>query len=358
MDDYIIYPKQLRKQTIPVEKNRCFFLMPFSDDFDGIYGAIKKCLNDAEYVCNRADEISGSTPILTKILTEIMKSQYIIVDLTDSNPNVFYELGITHTLKEARNVLLLKQKNYKVPFDINHLTYTEYDPKNLKLLTSYIRDFLDECKSKNAFYDALCQHGIINYIDENNNEFVELILEKLNDDIIYYLTKMLISESTELSSTNIINTLNELKKIVEQTLTNKNYNIASKILDIYYTSLHSIHECDAVREQISHILQNFFNQFDINDNIVLEYKTRLALTMAKNDMYMDIVMPWILNYFSRSKTATIDLNRYSLESFLMTTNSPKVDNAIIKSLCDSNCYVREHISDIIGEKKLSVGAPL
>ena len=59
MDNYTIYPKQLRKQIIPVEKNRCFFLMPFSKEFNIIYGTIKLALNDAEYICNRADEILG-----------------------------------------------------------------------------------------------------------------------------------------------------------------------------------------------------------------------------------------------------------------------------------------------------------
>ncbi len=53
-------------------------LMPFSKEFDHIYGVIKNDLNDCGFICNRADEISGSKPILNKILTEILKSQYII----------------------------------------------------------------------------------------------------------------------------------------------------------------------------------------------------------------------------------------------------------------------------------------
>lgn len=65
-----------------------------------------------------------------------------------------------------------------------------------------------------------------------------------------------------------------------------------------------------------------------------------------------------IEYFSRSKTATIDLNRYSVESFLMTSTSNQVDNSIISKLCDSDCYVREHMSDIIGEKKIIAAAPL
>lgn len=358
MNNYVIYPKQLRKQSIPVERNRCFFLMPFNEEFDLIYGTIKKSLTDAEYICNRADDITGSTPILTKILTEIMRSQYIIVDLTNSNPNVYYELGIAHTLKEARNVLLLKQKNYEVPFDIRHLTYTEYDVDNLKLLTSYIRSFLNENKSKNAFYDAINLHGIINYIDENENEFIEFILKNLKEDDTDKLTQILLNDYKDISLNEINNVMLSLRNIIENVIKEKNYNMLSKILDIYYETILSLHENSILQSQISDVLGNYFDQFSISDILIREYKTRLALALAKRDMYMDIVLPWILNYFSRSKTATIDLNRYNVESFLMTSTSERVNQAIINSLCDKDCYVREHMSDIIGEKQLIEAASL
>lgn len=200
MNDYIIYPKQLGKQSIPVERNHCFFLMPFSKEFDIIYGTIKQYLNDANFICNRADEISGSTPIVAKILTSIMKSQYIIVDITKCNPNVFYELGIAHTLKEARNVFLIKQKSYEAPFDIKHLTYLEYDPQNLMLLSSQICDYLNESRAKNEFYEALRQRGIINYIDENNNEIIELILSNLDESLLDCLTQILLIDGKNILS--------------------------------------------------------------------------------------------------------------------------------------------------------------
>lgn len=123
MNEYLIYPKQLQRQTIPVEKNRCFVIMPFKDELDLMYGIVKKQLSNAGYLCNRVDEIPGSTPIINKILTEILRSRYIIADLTDCNPNVFYELGIAHSFKDASNIIILKQSGTKVPFDVTHLTY-------------------------------------------------------------------------------------------------------------------------------------------------------------------------------------------------------------------------------------------
>ena len=76
--DYKIYPKQFINDKIPIEKNRCFMLMPFSPEFDYIYGTIKKDLNDNGLICNRADEIAGSKPILNKILTENWYYNFII----------------------------------------------------------------------------------------------------------------------------------------------------------------------------------------------------------------------------------------------------------------------------------------
>lgn len=358
MNDYIIYPKQLSRQTMPIERNHCFFLMPFSKEFDIIYGTIKQYLNDENYICNRADEISGSTPIVAKILTSIIKSQYIIVDITKCNPNVFYELGIAHTLKEARNVLLLKQKNYDAPFDIKHLTYLEYDPKNLKFISSQICDFLNESRTKNEFYEALRQHGIINYIDESNNDLIELIISNVNERSIECLTQILLVDGKRYDLDIICNSLMTLRKLIEQFLLEKAYPTVSKLLDIYYEEIQSVKEHDMFRVEVSFVLYNFFEQFNVDDIIAREYKTRLALMLARHEMYMDIVLPWILNYFSRSKTANIDLNRYSVESFLMTSTSTQVDEAIISKLCDSDCYVREHMADIIGEKKIVSATPL
>ena len=68
------------------------------------------------YVKSRRDK--WFYPIINKILVEILKAQFIIVDLSESNPNVFYELGIAHTFKDAQNIFLLKNRNSKVPFDI------------------------------------------------------------------------------------------------------------------------------------------------------------------------------------------------------------------------------------------------
>lgn len=48
----------------------------------------------------------------------------VIADLTDSNPNVFYELGIAHTL--GKEVIMIAQHVAIVPFDVGHVRYIRY----------------------------------------------------------------------------------------------------------------------------------------------------------------------------------------------------------------------------------------
>ena len=173
--DYMIYPKQFRSAKIPVEKNRCFFLMPFHQSFDLIYGTVKDILMENGFVCNRVDEITDSKPIINKILVEILRAQYIVVDLTGGNPNVFYELGITHTFKDSQNVLLIKQKDTDAPFDIRHLQYREYSSNNLKQLAAIIRDFIAKNQRFSEFHEALNVHGIISIVHDNHEEFLDYL---------------------------------------------------------------------------------------------------------------------------------------------------------------------------------------
>lgn len=46
----------------------------------------------------------------------ITESRIIIAEITDRNPNVFYELGAAHAL--GKNVILLAQNENDIPFDI------------------------------------------------------------------------------------------------------------------------------------------------------------------------------------------------------------------------------------------------
>lgn len=351
MKDYKIYPKQFINDKIPIEKNRCFMLMPFNSNFDYIYGMIKKDLNDNGLICNRADEISGSKPILNKILTEILKSRYIIADLTDYNPNVFYELGIAHSFKDAQNILMIKQKSSRIPFDLTHLTYIEYEPDNLRFLTATIRNFINENQYLSDFHEALNMCGITRLISETREKFVDYIQEYFGSRISI-ITNILNGISDKYAEKELIEFFQDYEALIIHVLNNNRLDLISGLLNVYYNLLVRCNHVKISEMFVKNFMENLFITFNDFSDEITTWKTDLMLMLSKRQKLLKITMPWIIGYFSRSKASSIDLNRYKLESFLMTAESEEINQIIISSIFDSDCHIREHMADIIGEKKL------
>jgi hypothetical protein len=120
-----------------IEDNLCFIVMPFgSEELSIVYeDFIKPVLIDMCHLrCERGDDVFGSNVIMDDIRKSISKARLIIADLTGRNANVFYEVGIAHTLNKL--VLLLAQSIEDVPFDLRHrrvLLYS-YSPRGCKKL--------------------------------------------------------------------------------------------------------------------------------------------------------------------------------------------------------------------------------
>jgi hypothetical protein len=83
----------------------CYVIMPFSktrtctepqwnEVFDKVIkpGVEKAGLN---YACRRSEAGTGS--LIKAIVESLYDAGVVLADLTDRNPNVFYELGVRHT---------------------------------------------------------------------------------------------------------------------------------------------------------------------------------------------------------------------------------------------------------------------
>jgi len=123
-----IYPKTyFETSSVKVTPRSCFVLMPFGDSFDELYQEVlKECLEENNFTVIRADELYGTKPIMEDILNRIESSEIIVADLTDRNPNVFYELGITHSRKKNDNVIIITQNLEHVPFDLRPYRVISY----------------------------------------------------------------------------------------------------------------------------------------------------------------------------------------------------------------------------------------
>ena len=100
--------------------------MPFGEPFDELYHeVIRPTVEAMEMRCLRADEVFSVGPIMQDILQGIARAGVIIADVTGRNPNVFYELGIAHTVKDR--VIIVSQSMDDVPFDLKHIRMLIYE---------------------------------------------------------------------------------------------------------------------------------------------------------------------------------------------------------------------------------------
>lgn len=106
-----------------------FVVMPFSkttskteaqwtEIFDHMF---KPAFVDCGYICERAKPMTGG--LLESIVEHLSQSTVVLADITDHNPNVFYELGIRHALKKGTIIVSL---GGDPPSDLRGLWYLQY----------------------------------------------------------------------------------------------------------------------------------------------------------------------------------------------------------------------------------------
>jgi len=94
-----------------------FVIMPFDDKWSDHYKlGVKPACEAAGAVCARVDEQIFLESILERIYSEIDRADLIVAEMTDRNPNVFYETGYAHGL--AKPVILLTKTADDIPFDL------------------------------------------------------------------------------------------------------------------------------------------------------------------------------------------------------------------------------------------------
>lgn len=109
-----------------VNPNDVFVIMPFTEQWskDVWEQAISVAVKEMGMNPVRADNLYGPN-IMEDIWTGILQSSMVICDTTNRNPNVFYELGIAHTL--GKKIILLTQNVDDIPFDLQAYRHVVYE---------------------------------------------------------------------------------------------------------------------------------------------------------------------------------------------------------------------------------------
>ena len=102
-------------------KRLCFVIMPtehasereWTDFFER---DLKPAVEQAGlgYICKRSEARRGN--VIADILQDLREAHVVIADLTDRNPNVYYELAVRHAL-QPRTILITRSRA-QVPFDL------------------------------------------------------------------------------------------------------------------------------------------------------------------------------------------------------------------------------------------------
>lgn len=75
--------------------------------------------------CIRADKIIHSTVIDKPMYEQLHDADLVIADLTTSNANAIYELGVRHALK-PHTTIVMAENGFAFPFDLNHVRILRY----------------------------------------------------------------------------------------------------------------------------------------------------------------------------------------------------------------------------------------
>ena len=107
-----------------VTKKACFVIAPIgeaeSETRKRSDQILKHVISPAAEVCGykatRADQISEPGMITSQVIQKIVDDPLVIADLTERNPNVFYELAIRHVIKKP--LVQIIKKGEQIPFDV------------------------------------------------------------------------------------------------------------------------------------------------------------------------------------------------------------------------------------------------
>ena len=143
----------------------CFIVTPIGKEgsdtrkrADQVYKyIIEPVCQECGFEAIRVDMINQTDTITKTIIDHLLEDDLVIADITDHNPNAFYEMGFRACT--GKPMINLKEKNETIPFDISTIRAFDYDLTDL--------DSVDEVKTriKNTI-------NTINFEEDNSVETI------------------------------------------------------------------------------------------------------------------------------------------------------------------------------------------
>ena len=147
-------PKKSGKPTVADDEKVCFVISPIGktgtehyDKFKEVMDyVIKPAVKNSGYKLQvvRADDIERAGSFIKDILQSLLDSFVVVADLSGKNPNVFYELGVRHSL--SPRTILIAQSLEDIPSDLREYRTIVYDTtaKGAATFQSRLTKYLEE----------------------------------------------------------------------------------------------------------------------------------------------------------------------------------------------------------------------
>ena len=151
-----------------MDEYKAFVIMPFNPKFDDVYKlGIKETAEKCGVIAERLDDQLFASNMVEQIYSQIDKSDFIIADMSDKNPNVFYEVGYADA--KGKLVLLLTDKVDDIPFDFKQRPHIIYS--NISLLKKDLEEkmkwAIEEVEKRNLKNLEISLKIDYAYIDSN-----------------------------------------------------------------------------------------------------------------------------------------------------------------------------------------------
>ena len=186
---------------------KCFIISPIGKPGTDTYQHFQALFNNLlqptvasfGYDVTRSDEVTKAGAITKEIVTRLGQADLVIADLTNLNPNVFYELGVRHALRGRGTLMILDSLSQeKIPFDLSAYRVINFE-SNLqgigKLqdeLRKYIETFeTDLIGQDNPVHDWLpaLPSDVLASADKSADKVFRIRIKELEGQIQQYVSR-------------------------------------------------------------------------------------------------------------------------------------------------------------------------
>ena len=241
------------------EKRRCFIITPIGKEdapirrhIDGIIDAAIMPVMGNDYEILVSHRIFEMGSINKQIIELIYKSDLVIANLTETNPNVMYELAIRHTL--GLPVVTIAEKGTELPFDVSTERTIFY--------TNDLQGGLDIQKELKSY---------LSQIDYENRRTSGPVHEYLDS---VELKKLIFRDNKNKDTAEILELIVKRLERIENTIPNIKKEISSELVnDVLKTAIKQTPDLNIAKMNMNVVLLN--EKIVKIDSVISEYTDML-----------------------------------------------------------------------------------